>query len=161
MGVAGVGKTTIGTLLAERLGWAFFDADDFHPSENVAKMRSGVALTDDDRSGWLDALRERIEAQLASGEPAVLACSALKSSYRRKLTNGHDRVAVVYLQATRDLIADRLGSRVGHFFGADLVSSQFATLEEPREALVVDAGAPPNVIVDEIVRALNLEDEAG
>lgn len=161
MGVAGVGKTTIGTLLARRLGWTFLDADNFHPPANVAKMRSGMALTDADRGGWLDALRERIDAQLASGEPAVLACSALKSSYRRRLKNGDDRVGIVYLQASRQLIEDRLGTRVGHFFGPDLVASQFATLEEPREALVVDAGASPEAIVDTIVREFHMADEAG
>ena len=160
MGVAGVGKTTIGTRLAGRLAWTFLDADDFHTPSNVDKMRRNVALTDEDRSGWLDALRDRIGAQIASGEPAVLACSALRSSYRRKLTNGYGRVVVVYLRASRELIEDRLGSRVGHFFGTDLLASQFSTLEEPREALVVDAGATPEAIVDTIIRAFNLEDEA-
>lgn len=161
MGVAGAGKTTIGSLLAERLGWTFLDADDFHPPDNVHKMRQGVALADADRSGWLEALREQIDARIASEEPAVLACSALKSSYRHELTNGLDGVAVVYLRASRELIEDRLATRSGHFFGPDLLASQFAALEEPQDALIVDAGAQPQAIVNSIVEELGLQAARG
>lgn len=151
MGVAGVGKTTIGRLLAERLGWTFFDADDFHPTANVAKMRSGTPLTDADREGWLERLHSLIGAQLKSGEGTVLACSALKTSYRSKLTNGHERVVFVYLRAPRRLVEDRLIGRTDHFFDAGLLASQFAALEEPEDAIVVDAAAPADVIVDTVV----------
>lgn len=151
MGVAGVGKTTIGRLLAERLGWTFLDADDFHPPANVAKMQNGTPLTDADREGWLERLNALIGSQLKSGERTVLACSALKATYRSKLTNDHEGVVFVYLRAPRILVEDRLSSRTGHFFDAGLLASQFAALEEPADAIVVDAAAPADVIVDEVM----------
>ena len=154
MGVAGVGKTTIGRMLAERLGWTFLDADDFHPEANVVKMQSGTPLNDHDREGWLDRLHSLIGSQIESGEPAVLACSALKATYRSALTTGHDGVVFVYLRAPRSLVEDRLIARTGHFFNAGLLASQYAALEEPEEAVVVDATAPADVIVDEVVAAV-------
>lgn len=157
MGVAGVGKTTVGRLLAERLGWTFLDADDFHPSANVSKMQSGAPLTDADREGWLERLHALVGSQLNSGERTVLACSALKSTYRSKLTKGHDGVVFVYLRAPRRLVEDRLVARTGHFFDAGLLASQFAALEEPEDAIVVDAVAPADVIVDSI--AAHIEDQ--
>ena len=155
MGVAGVGKTTIGRMLAERLGWTFLDADDFHPEANVAKMQSGKALNDVDRRSWLERLHTVIGARLQSQVPTVLACSALKSSYRRKLRNGHEGVVFVYLRASRKLVEDRLGARTGHFFSADLLASQFAALEEPDDALVVDAAAPATDIIEQIVAKID------
>ncbi len=157
MGVAGVGKTTIGQVLAERLGWTFLDADNFHPPANVAKMQRGTPLNDEDRSGWLERLHSVIGSQLDSGEPTVLACSALKSIYRDKLTNGHEGVVFVYLRAPRRLVEDRLSGRTGHFFDAGLMSSQFAALEEPDDAIVVDAAAPVDVLVAEIAAAVEQE----
>ncbi len=154
MGVAGVGKTTVGRLLAKRLRWDFLDADDFHPPANVAKMQRGIALTDVDRHGWLEGLHAVLDARLRSGQPAVLACSALKSSYRRKLVNGLERVVFVYLRAPRKLVEDRLGARAGHFFGPELLASQFAVLEEPDNAVVVDAALPPEAIIGAIIEAL-------
>lgn len=159
MGVAGVGKTTIGRLLAGRLNWTFLDADDYHPEINVAKMRSGVALTDVDRHAWLDRLHNEIAAHVSSGDPAVLACSALKANYRRKLRNGLEGVVFVYLRAPRKVVEDRLEDRVGHFFNSDLLASQFEALEEPDDAIVVDAYAPADAIVDTIVETLQRMDE--
>lgn len=154
MGISGVGKTTIGVLLAEHLGWRFFDADDFHPEANVAKMRRGNPLTDEDRQDWLDRLNVLIGTCVASGEPAVLACSALKRSYRAKLQRGHEGVIFVYLKAEREVVEGRLGDRKDHFFNPDLLESQIAALEEPVDAVIVDAAASVEDIVDGIVDAL-------
>ena len=128
MGVTGVGKTTIGRLVAEDYGWAFLDADDFHPPANVAKMRSGVPLTDADREPWLTALRAEIDARLARSESAVLACSALKQSYRDRL-HANDAVCFVYLRGDAALIHARLLARSGHYMDPGLLASQFAALE--------------------------------
>lgn len=154
MGISGVGKTTIGQVLAERLGWRFFDADDFHPDANVAKMQRGTPLTDEDRKEWLDRLSLLIGSCVASREPAVLACSALKRSYRAKLRRGHEGVIFVYLKATREVVEGRLGDRKGHFFHPDLLESQIAALEEPVDAVIVDAAASVEEIVDGIEDAL-------
>lgn len=150
MGVAGAGKSTVGRLLADRLGWSFLDADDFHPESNVAKMRRGIPLTDADRESWLERLRATIESHLRDGEPAVLACSALKASYREKLTKYHEGVAVVYLRASRKLVEERLRVRSGHFFNAALIESQYDALEEPDSAIVVDASRGAGQIVADI-----------
>jgi gluconokinase len=154
MGISGVGKTTIGHVLAERLGWRFFDADDFHPDANVAKMQRGTPLTDEDRQEWLDRLSLLIGSCVAPGEPAVLACSALKRSYRAKLRRGHEGVIFVYLKAPREVVEARLGDRKDHFFNPDLLESQIAALEEPVDAVIVDAAASVEEIVDEIEDAL-------
>lgn len=129
-GVAGVGKTTVGKLLAERLGWKFYDADDFHPRANIQKMENGLPLTDQDRQPWLDSLRARIKESLAANEDAVLACSALKKKYRDQLRINRD-VKFVFLQGERDRIAKQLKERRGHFFDSKLLDTQFADLEEP------------------------------
>ena len=146
MGAAGSGKSTVGRLLAERLGWPFLDGDDFHPPANVNKMRMGIPLTDADRLPWLHRLRE-----LASRSgSAVIACSALKESYRLILSGGDPRVRFVYLRADPALLAARLETRTGHFFTRPLLESQLAALEEPAGAIVVDASRSPEAIVEQI-----------
>src|SRR5215469_5430931 len=149
MGVTGSGKTTIGQALAESLDWQFIDADDFHPPPNVAKMRAGIPLDDADRAPWLAALRTRIVGWLNSEANVVLACSALKQAYRDEVVVSPD-VRVVYLRGSSELITARLKQRHGHYMDPRLLSSQFATLEEPRDALVVDVDAS----VDEIVKQI-------
>ncbi len=153
MGVAGSGKSTIGQLLADRLGCAFYDGDDFHPAANVEKMRHGQPLTDADRASWLSALADLIRTCLQRHETAVIACSALKQSYRDEL-HVADEVRFIYLRGTYDLFEARLRQRTGHYMPPSLLASQFAALEEPRDALTVDGGAPPEHIVAEIVRQL-------
>ena len=149
MGVAGSGKTTIGRELAGELGWKFYDADDYHPRSNVEKMSRGVPLDDADRAPWLERLRELIESCLARGENAVLACSALKESYRRMLLVD-DRVGLVYLKGDRELLLKRLSERHGHYMKPEMLDSQFAALEEPEGGLTVDVAAPPAEVVAEI-----------
>jgi gluconokinase len=138
MGVSGVGKTAVGKRLAEALGWRFLEGDDFHPLANVAKMAAGIPLTDEDRMPWLERLRELVAETLARGEDAVLACSALKRSYRQLLTVDPARMRWVYLWAPREVIADRLARRTGHFMPLGLLGSQLETLEAPEGALQVD-----------------------
>jgi len=150
MGVAGSGKSTIGQLLADRLGWPFYDGDDFHPIANVEKMRAGIPLTDEDRSDWLSALAALITKQLRQDQSAAIACSALKQHYRKKL-NVNDEVHFVYLRGSYDQIAARLHERTGHYMPPDLLASQFAALEEPQDALTFDISQPPEQIVAEIV----------
>jgi len=137
MGVSGCGKTTVGRMLGEALGWPFFDADDFHPEANVAKMRAGIPLTDDDRWPWLDRLVAEMGAIDHRGDHAVLGCSALRQAYRDRLARAGD-VRFVYLKGDRDTIAARLASRSGHYMPPTLLDSQLATLEEPTDAIVVD-----------------------
>jgi gluconokinase len=156
MGVVGAGKTTVGKLLASELGWEFADADDFHPQSNVEKIRHGFALTDEDREPWLDRLREAIVRWIAEGKSVILACSALKRSYRAKLCVG-PQVRFVYLKGSAALIADRLRSRHGHFAGESILASQLADLEEPEKSIIVDISHTPEQIVDEIKRALAME----
>jgi gluconokinase len=154
MGVAGSGKSTVGRLLAERLDWPFFDGDDYHPAANVEKMRRGIPLTDADRLPWLERLRD-----LASrSERAVLACSALKESYRRILSGGDPRVRFIYLRADPALLVSRLEGRTGHFFKRALLESQLAALEEPTPAstaIVVDASQPAESAVREILQGIS------
>jgi gluconokinase len=158
MGVTGSGKTTVGELLARRLGWEFADADDFHSAENKRKIHEGVALTDADREPWLMAIHARVAQWAASGRDAVLACSALKEAYRRTIAVGGEP-RVVYLKGSYEFIAGRLAQRHGHFAGMSILASQFEALEEPRDAaLTVDlerAGMAEQ-IVDEIVTRLRL-----
>jgi gluconokinase len=153
MGVAGSGKTTVGLLLAARLGWEFTDGDDFHPPANIEKMKHGIPLTDEDRLPWLQALHGQIAAWISQGRNAVLACSALKQRYRQILWNGPE-VKLVYLKGTYDLILQRIASRHHHFAHEDLLASQFADLEEPADAIVVDVSKTPDQIVLEILRHL-------
>ena len=149
MGVAGSGKTTTGRQLAAELGWSFYDADDLHPRANVEKMSRGVPLNDADRKPWLESLRDLIRACLARDENAVLACSALKETYRAYLLID-ERVKLVYLKGDFALIQQRLKSRPAHFMKPELLASQFAALEEPAHALHVDIAAPPAEIVKTI-----------
>lgn len=156
MGVSGVGKSTIGRALATRTGGIFLDADDFHPAANKWKMEQGVPLQDADRWGWLDALNQALLRRAQEGVPLILACSALKKSYRERLVAGLRDVSFVYLKAPPDTVRERLSGRAGHFMPATLLDSQFATLEEPGSgsALVVDARAPVGEIVDQVTAAL-------
>jgi gluconokinase len=156
MGVSGSGKTTVGTRLAESLGWTFADGDHFHPEANVEKMRRGEPLTDADRWPWLRALRDYIGDRLATDAPAVVACSALKAAYRDVLLDDNPGAELVYLRGDYALIRERMEARPDHFFDAEMLDSQFAALEEPGpdEALVVDIDAPPDEIVDTIRRRL-------
>jgi carbohydrate kinase (thermoresistant glucokinase family) len=153
MGVTGSGKTTVGGLLARRLGVPFHDADDFHPEANVKKMASGTPLTDEDRLPWLLRLAAEMPAWERAGG-AVLACSALRQSYREILEGGGRDVRFIYLRAPQSLIAERVHGRRGHFMLETLVASQFATLEEPREALAVDVDRSPEEIVEAILGLL-------
>jgi gluconokinase len=157
-GVSGAGKTTIGKLLAEELGWRFYEADDFHPRANIEKMRSGLPLTDEDRWPWLERLREQIMRSLAAKENAVLACSALKRVYREHLRVSGD-VKFVFLCGDYALIERQLRRRRGHFMNPALLQSQFADLEEPQpdeDVLTIDLGRSPQELVDEIKAKLNL-----
>ena len=152
MGVSGSGKTTIGTRLAEVLDWDFVDGDDFHPDANVEKMSRGEPLTDEDRRPWLRSIREFIDERLASDDPAIVACSALKPSYRDVLLDNAEDTHLVYLRGDYDLIRERMEARADHFFDADMLDSQFETLEEPStgEAVIVDIDASPDEIVQSI-----------
>jgi carbohydrate kinase (thermoresistant glucokinase family) len=153
MGVSGSGKTTVGEALARKLGWRFIDADDLHPPGNVAKMASGVALDDDDRWPWYDRIVAEMRRVSAGGQSTVVACSALKKAYRDRLAAGGD-VRVVYLKGDAATIEPRLKRRAGHFMPASLLPSQFATLQEPHDAIVVDIRQPVDDQVAAIARAL-------
>ena len=153
MGVAGSGKTLIGTMLAESLGYLFADADEFHPGSNIDKMRRGIPLTDADREPWLRAIQKQLCEWSAANVSAVVTCSALKQKYRDLLSRDCD-VKIVYLKGEFDLIHDRLQQRQGHFMRPEMLRSQFADLEEPSDAIVVDVSGPPEKIVEEIRRKL-------
>jgi gluconokinase len=156
MGVTGSGKTSVGRLLAQQLGWEFADADDFHPSANVEKISHGIPLTDEDRAPWLDRLRIQITNWIVNGQNAVLACSALKRTYRQELSVGPE-VRFVYLKGSAELIAQRLRLRRGHFADEKILASQFTDLEEPEAAVTVDISQTPEKIVAEIRERLGLE----
>ncbi|MDB5581940.1 MAG: gluconate kinase [Bradyrhizobium sp.] len=159
MGVSGSGKSTIGEVLAERLGWPFEDGDRFHPASNVAKMSAGHPLTDEDRRPWLQAIADEIDRVCQTSERAVIACSALKRAYRDILVHGRDDVRIVFLDGTQGLIAGRLAARKGHFMPPGLLASQFKTLEPPgaiENSVTVSIDAPVETIVDNIVRQLRL-----
>jgi gluconokinase len=159
MGVSGSGKSTIAERVARRLGWTYEDGDRFHPVGNVAKMSAGHPLTDEDRWPWLQAIADEIDRLGASGERAVIACSALKRAYRDILVHGRDDVRIVFLDGSQRLIAARLAARKGHFMPPGLLASQFATLERPgadERPIVVSIDAQAEAIVDEIVTQLNL-----
>lgn len=157
MGVAGSGKSTLGAALAASLGWDFVEADQHHPPENIRKMSTGIPLADDDRWPWLHALRGVIEDRLASGSSSVLACSALRESYRRLLRKGHEtQVPLVYLKADPAVLEARLSRRRGHYMGPGMLDSQLQTLEEPRDAVVISAQTPVADAVAEVRRQLGL-----
>ena len=154
MGVSGVGKTTIGQILSDKLGWPLFDADEFHSAASIEKMRSGIALEDADRWPWLDRMNAMIRQKEARGESVLLACSALKQVYRDRLANGTAEVRWVYLKGRFELIRQRLEARKGHYMKAGLLESQFAALEEPRDALSFGIEGSPDSIADAILRRL-------
>jgi gluconokinase len=154
MGVSGCGKTAVGQRLAGRLGVPFVDADDLHPPANVEKMRAGVPLDDADRAPWLQRLNARLREAAAAREPIVLACSALKQRYRDALAEGVPGLRFVHLAASRAAIASRLAQRRHRYMPASLLDSQFAALEAPADAIVVDAEGPLEAVVDAAVRAL-------
>lgn len=150
MGVSGCGKTTVGKLLAEKLDIPFFDGDDFHPESNIEKMEAGIPLNDDDRHGWL--LKLNALAKKNSKKGGIIACSALKASYRRILDNSIEKNIVwVYLQGSFETIHERMEKRKGHYMPASLLKSQFDTLEIPKHALVLSITKTPEEIMDEIL----------
>jgi gluconokinase len=155
MGVVGAGKTTVGRMLAEQLGWQFADADDFHPHTNIDKIRRGIALTDGDRQPWLERLGDAIANWIKTGSSVVLACSALKEKYRQMLDVGPE-VRFVYLKGSASVIAQRLHARHGHFANEQILASQLADLEEPGGAIVQDISGTPQEIVADIRQKLNL-----
>lgn len=159
MGVCGCGKSTVGEALAKSLGWRFLDADDFHPPANVAKMAGGTPLTDDDRWPWLDGIAEELAAILARGEHAVLACSALRQAYRDRLARAGD-VRFVHLAGDRATIAARLAERKHRYMPSSLLDSQFAALEAPAAALVVDVSQDIDRQVAQVIAAFGLEGAA-
>jgi len=150
MGVSGSGKTTIGELLAKRLGWRFIEGDDYHPKENIDKMAAGIPLEDDDRWPWLDALNQRLRGE----RDAIVTCSALKESYRRRLLMGVADARIVYLHASKAVIAARVAKRKHKYMPASLLDSQFATLEPPSTAIDIDVSGDPEDSVDAILKAL-------
>jgi len=157
MGVSGSGKTTVGALLAGRLGWEYEDGDDFHPPENVAKMRGGTPLDDADRWPWLAAIAAWIDATRSAGRHGVLACSALRRAYRDVLLRDRPDVRLVYLQGSKQLIATRQAARMNHYMPATLVDSQFAALEEPmpdEHPIVVSVAPRPTEIVQAVIAHL-------
>jgi gluconokinase len=158
MGVSGCGKTTIAQGVADRLGWQMLEGDKLHPQANIAKMKAGTPLTDDDRWPWLHAIADAIDKWRGGGVSGVVACSALKRAYRDILIGARTDVVLVYLQGSHDLIASRMAARHGHFMPTGLLDSQFATLEEPGEAerpIVVSIVPPPDAIVETVLEKLS------
>lgn len=163
MGVSGVGKTTVGKLLAERLGVEFLEGDRFHRSANIAKMQNGEPLTDDDRLPWLENLARELAARRTAGKGVVLACSALRRRYRDILRDGHDDVVFVFLEADQAVIQRRLDARRDHFMPASLLESQLVALEKPtidEGVITVDASQPPEAIVETVLEELALRPSA-
>lgn len=157
MGVSGSGKSTIAEALGQRLGWRFEDGDSFHPPSNVEKMRAGHPLTDEDRWPWLNAIADEIARVCERREHVIIACSALKHAYRDVLLRGRDDVRFVFLKGTKELIAERLAQRKGHFMPPGLLASQFETLEPPEageHVITVSIDETVGAIVDGIVRQL-------
>ncbi len=156
MGVAGSGKTTVGRLLAEQLGWPFRDADEFHPAANVAKMSAGRPLDDQDRAPWLAAIRAYLAEQLAAGQSVIVTCSALKQRYREAIVADPTRTRLVHLQGDFGLILGRMQRRTDHFMKPAMLESQFAALEPPEGVECVNIDRTPEQIVTEIRRRLGL-----
>lgn len=150
MGVSGSGKSTIGLLLAQSLHWHFSDADAFHPPANIEKMSRGIPLNDADRMPWIEEMQQAIDRWLQEDKNVVLACSALKESYRQLLLRDRERMKLVYLKGSFEEIEQRLGLRENHFMKSDLLRSQFESLEEPQEAIVADVTEAPAILVENI-----------
>lgn len=157
MGVSGCGKTSVGIALSKQLCWPFFDGDDFHPPENIAKMSKGVPLNDEDRNPWLANLNQLMTDHLRNERSLLLACSALKQNYRDQLVDGNPGTIFVHLQGDFDLIYSRMQDRPGHYMKAEMLHSQFETLEEPENALVIDIGQNLDSITEEIITQLHLK----
>jgi len=160
MGVSGSGKTTIALDLASRLGWPYQEGDALHSAANVAKMHAGIPLDDDDRRPWLEAVSAWIDSQRAQHLPGIITCSALKRKYRVVIIGRRPAVYLIYLRGSFELISRRLAGRRGHFMPADLLQSQFETLEEPgpdEHPVILDIGVPPEQIANEIIQRLNLQ----
>ena len=159
MGVSGCGKSTVGAQLAQRLGVSFLEGDALHPPRNIELMRSGIALTDEDRREWLDAIGQRLQA-LADDEGLVIACSALKRSYRERLRSGDPQVLFVHLSGSRELIAQRIAARTHRYMPASLLESQFATLQPPtpdEPALSLDVRLPPSALIEAVAQHLQAQ----
>jgi gluconokinase len=152
MGVSGCGKTSVGKELAAYLGWDFYDADDFHPPQNVAKMANGIPLDDSDRAPWLASLHDLISSSLKADRAGVLACSALKERYRQQLIYGNEGVQIIYLKGSYDLIWSRMEKRTDHYMKPQMLKSQFDALEEPMNALTMDVSMSVDDIVQEILK---------
>ncbi|MCL4156050.1 UNVERIFIED_CONTAM: hypothetical protein GTU68_041818 [Idotea baltica] len=158
MGVSGCGKTTVGQLLAEQIGCKFYDADDFHPTNNIEKMRQGVGLSDEDRTPWLLTLNKMLIGESNQSRDIVLACSALKKTYRDMLSENIDDIKFIFLQGDFDLISQRLSQRSGHYMNPDLLQSQYDTLEEPdikEKVIAINIGESPQAIIDKIVSIIS------
>ncbi|HTH96719.1 MAG TPA: gluconokinase [Stellaceae bacterium] len=158
MGVSGCGKSTIAKILATRLHWPFIEGDDLHPPANVEKMSAGIPLNDEDRAPWLAAIAATIVDDLTAGRSCIITCSALKRRYRETIGGGNPQVLFIYLKGDRQMIAQRLAGRKGHFMPTSLLDSQFAALEEPgpeEHALTVEIGPPPDEIAETIIAKLS------
>ncbi|MEA2739399.1 MAG: gluconokinase [Acetobacteraceae bacterium] len=157
MGVSGSGKTTVAAALAREEGWILLEGDSFHPPANIAKMKAGTPLTDEDRWPWLRAIAAKEDELLAAGQSAVVACSALKRAYRDILIGGRPDTLLIYLRGSKELIANRMKARKGHFMPPALLDSQFATLEEPgpdEHPIIVDIGGKPDAVIADAIRQL-------
>jgi gluconokinase len=157
MGVSGCGKSTVGRQLAQLLGTDFLEGDELHSGQNVARMAAGIALTDEDRQGWLETLAGRLAEARAQGRGLVISCSALKRSYRDILRSGAPDLLLIHLRGDYDLLATRMASRAGHYMPSSLLDSQFATLEPPdaeENALTLDVEQAPNLILNAIIERL-------
>jgi len=157
MGVCGCGKTTVGKAMSDQLGWPFYDADEFHSAANVAKMEAGQPLTDEDRLPWLQDMANSIDRWTQQRQDAILACSALKSSYRQMLREGQPEIQFVFLTGDQALLEQRMANRKDHYMPAQLLESQLETLEEPVDALVMDFDQPADQIARAICQALNIQ----
>jgi gluconokinase len=164
-GVSGSGKTTVGAMLAARLGWRFADADEFHPAANIEKMRAGVPLTDDERWPWLQAIGAWMDERVARDESAVVTCSALKRSYRDMLLRGRPQARMVFLATDREVLARRLAARHGHFFPQQLLGTQLADLELPQPdehvVTIVPADDPADTVTSIIAVLFGAEQGTG
>jgi gluconokinase len=163
-GVSGSGKTTVGAILAERLGWPFADADDFHPAANVEKMRAGLPLTDEDRWPWLRAIGAWMDERIAGNESAVVTCSALKRSYRDLLLGGRPQAQMIFLAVSREVLAQRLAARHGHFFPGQLLGTQFDALEPPQpgeRVVSIGPAGDPAATVASIIAVLRASGTVG